>query len=77
MNLAIFGTAADSDFNQVMAQAPDNAGTLFGYNLVLAVAGDKAASRAARGRALDLDPDVPEWIEKTFRFIIGTECRER
>lgn len=73
MNLAIFGTAADSDFNQVMAQAPDNAGTLFG----LAMAGDKAATRAARGRALDRDPDVPEWIEKTFRFFIAAECRER
>jgi hypothetical protein len=69
--------AADSDFKQVMAQAPDNAGAVFGHSLVLAMAGDKAASRAVRIRALDLDPDVPEWIEKTFRFFIAAEFRER
>ena len=69
--------AAESDFKQVMAQAPDTAGAVFGHSLVLAMAGDKAGSRTARIRALDLDPDVPEWIEKTFRFFITAEYRER
>lgn len=69
--------AADSDFKQVMAQTPENAGAVFGHSLVLAMAGDKAGSRVARIRALDLDPDVPEWIEKTFRFFITAEYRER
>ena len=69
--------AAESDFKQVMAQAPDTAGAVFGHSLVLAMAGDKAGSRTARIRALDLDPDVPEWIEKTFRFFITAKYRER
>jgi hypothetical protein len=70
-------SAADADFKQVMSKAPDNAAALFGHSLVLAMAGDKPASRAARTRALDLDPDVPEWIEKTFHFFISPEYRQR
>lgn len=69
--------AADTDFAKVMAQDPTNAGALFGHSLVLAMAGDKTASRAARIRALDLSPGVPDWIEKTYRFYITEEFRGR
>jgi hypothetical protein len=69
--------AADADFRRVMAEAPTDAGALFGHSLVLAMKGDKAASRTARVKALDLDPDVPEWIEKSYRFFITAEFRGR
>lgn len=69
--------AADADFRRAMAEAPTDAGALFGHSLVLAMKGDKAGSRAVRVKALDLDPEVPEWIEKTYRFFITPEFRGR
>lgn len=67
--------AADADFRRVMSEDPANAGAIFGHSLILAMAGDKAGSRAARIRALDLDPETPAWIEQNYRFFISPEFR--
>jgi hypothetical protein len=78
LNLTIGrNAAADADFRRAMSEAPEDAGALFGHSLVLAMKGDKAGSRAVRIKALDIDPDVPEWIERSFRFFITPEFRGR
>ena len=68
--------AADADFRKVAATEPDNAAALFGHALVLAMNGDEAASRPARTRALTLDPDLPAWLERTYRFLISPKYRK-
>lgn len=67
--------AADADFRKVVATEPRNATAIFGHALVLAMNGDEAASRKDRARALAMDPDIPAWLERTYRFLISPRYR--
>lgn len=69
--------AADADFRGVMATQPQNPAAIYGHSLVLAISGDEAASRVQRGRALDLDPSVPDWVEASYRIMISPGYRTR
>jgi hypothetical protein len=68
---------ADADFKAVMAKAPQDAVAHFGHSLVAGMRGDMAASRRARGPALDLDPNVAEWVATTYRLPLSPEFRSR
>ena len=69
--------AADADFQKAAALDAQNAGALFGHSLVTAMRGDLEAARKVRDRALDLDPKVADWIERTYRFQITEQYRGR
>jgi hypothetical protein len=68
--------AADADFRKVAAEDPKNATAIFGHALVLAMNGDETASRKDRARALAMDPDIPAWLERTYRFLISPQYRK-
>ena len=68
--------AADADFRKVAADHTDNATALFGHALVQAMNGDEAASRPNRVSALAMDPDLPAWLERTYRFLISPKYRK-
>jgi hypothetical protein len=68
--------AADADFRKVAAQDPNNATAIFGHALVLAMNGDEGASKKDRARALAMDPDIPAWLERTYRFLISPQYRK-
>lgn len=68
--------AADADFRKVIADDPANATAIFGHALVLAMNGDEAASKKERARALAMDPDIPAWLEHTYRFMISPQYRK-
>ena len=70
-------SVARADFEAVLAQDPANAAALFGRGLLSALAGDKAASRIDRGKALDIDPLIPNWIQTTYGLRIGQEYKTR
>lgn len=70
-------SAAGADFEAVLAQDPANAAALFGRGLLSALAGDKAASRIDRGKALDIDPLIPNWIQTTYGLRIGQDYKAR
>lgn len=67
---------ADADFRKVAAAEPENATAIFGHALVLAMNGDEAASKRDRARALAMDPDIPAWLERTYRFLISPQYRK-
>ena len=69
-------SVADADFKTAAAAAPDSAAALFGHALVLAMNGDEAASRPLRAKALTLDPELPAWLERTYRFLISPKYRK-
>jgi len=69
--------SADAEFRKVIADDPANAAALYGHSLILALGGDEAGSRRARGRALDLDPTVAEWVIATYRLQVSKEYRNR
>ena len=69
--------AADADFRHVMQAEPTNAPAIYGHSLVLAMGGNEAASRTDRGRAFDLDPSVPDWVEASYRIMISPAYRTR
>jgi len=50
---------------------------LFGTAMLEGFHGDKAAATRDRDRALALDPAIPDWVEKTFRFPIADFYRRR
>jgi len=68
---------AQADFASVLGQEPGNAAALFGRGLLSALRGDQAASRRDRGKALDLDPLIPVWIQSTYGVRIGPEYMTR
>jgi hypothetical protein len=68
---------AMADFGHVLASEADNGAALFGKSLAEALAGDKAAAKRDRDRALGIDPSIPDWIERTFRFQISDPYRGR
>lgn len=69
--------AANADFAAVLARHPDYAPALFSKGLLAELRGDKAASRRDRLRALDLDSQVPLWLERRYGVYIGAEYRAR
>lgn len=66
---------AQAGFQKLLAQQPDNAAALFAEGLILAMRGDKAASRAKRAQALKIDPKIPDWIETRYGIGISDEYR--
>lgn len=66
---------AEADFRKLLAQQPDNAAALFAEGLILAMRGDKAASKVKRAQALKIDPKIPEWIETRYGIGISDEYR--
>lgn len=76
LKLALGKTAAaDADFRAVIAEEPQNGSALFGHSLALAIRGDLAGSRTARIKALEIDPGLPDWIERSYRFRITRDYR--
>lgn len=76
LKLALGKTAAaDADFRSVIADDPGNGTARFGHSLVLAMRGDVAGSRAERAKALETDPGLADWIERSYRFRISREYR--
>jgi len=68
---------ARGDFQAVLAGDGGNAAALFGTAMLEGFHGDKAAATRDRDRALALDPAIPDWVEKTFRFPIADFYRRR
>jgi hypothetical protein len=68
---------ARGDFQAVLARDSGNAAGLFGAALVEGFSGDKAAAQRDRDRALALDPTIPDWVERTFRFQVADFYRGR
>jgi hypothetical protein len=76
LNLIIGKQAvAEAGFRKLLAQEPDNAAALFAQGLILAMRGDKAASKMKRAQALKIDPKIPEWIETRYGIGISDEYR--
>ncbi len=67
--------AALADFEHVIAHDASNARALFARGLIMALQGDKAASKRDRAQALALDPGVPAWIQATYGMRVGAEYR--
>jgi hypothetical protein len=63
--------AATADFRAVLAKDPGNAAALYGKSLVAAKAGDLAGAKRDREQALAMDPTIPDWAERTYRFQIS------
>jgi hypothetical protein len=64
-------SAAMGDFRAVFAKDPANAAALYGKSLAEAKAGDLAGSKRDREQALAMDPTIPDWAERTYRFQIS------
>jgi hypothetical protein len=77
--MILLGRPADAapDFDAVLAKSAQNAVALYGRSLVLAMRHDEAGSRKFRGQALDLDPDVVEWVIANYRIQMSQQYRVR
>jgi hypothetical protein len=62
---------AMDDFRAVLGKDAGNAAALYGKSLVEAKAGDLAGSKRDREQALTMDPTIPDWAERTYRFQIS------
>ena len=68
---------AEADFQEVLRSDPQDARALFGRSLLAAMRGDMGTSRELRGRALDGDPKVPDWVTESYGILISPEYRTR
>ena len=68
---------AEADFRKVLTADPKNAPAQYGLSLLRVLAKDEAGGRTLRGKALDLDPDVPKWAAQTYKMPISQEYRVR
>lgn len=79
LNLKIGKPAvSEAQFRAIFAAQPDNAAAYYGLSLLQAMRGGQSISRAARDKALDLDPGVVDWVVERYGLqSISQEYRVR